>query len=140
MNGGSELKHRSTRLARVASTVVAGLALAGIATTGAGAQGANEPGVTAKTVKLGYIFSETGPAGSTFKNSGKACQARIDRENANGGVNGRKIEMEIVDDGSTGANLTATQDLVQNRDVFAIVNNSSFASRRTASCSTRACR
>ena len=111
----------------VAGTVVAGLALAGIATTGAGAQGANEPGVSAKAVKLGYIFSETGVAGSTFKNAGKACQARVDRENANGGVNGRKIEMEIVDDASTGANLTATQDLVQNRDVFAIVNNSSFA-------------
>jgi ABC-type branched-subunit amino acid transport system substrate-binding protein len=121
------LKHRSTRVVRVVSgALVAGLALAGIATTGAGAQAANEPGVSAKGVKLGFIFSETGPAGSTFKNSGKACQARIDRENANGGVNGREIDMELVDDGATG-NLPATQDLVQNRDVFAIVNNSSFA-------------
>jgi branched-chain amino acid transport system substrate-binding protein len=111
----------------VAGTVVAGLAVAGIATTGAGAQTDTDPGVTAKAVKLGYIFSETGVAGSTFENAGKACQARIDRENAKGGVNGRKIDMEIIDDASSGANLTATQDLVQNRDVFAIVNNSSFA-------------
>ena len=35
--------------------------------------------------------------------------------------------MEIIDDQSSGANLTAAQDLVQNRDVFAVVNNSSFA-------------
>ena len=32
-----------------------------------------------------------------------------------------------IDDESTAANLTAAQDLVQNRDVFAVVNNSSFA-------------
>ncbi len=111
----------------MAGTVVAGLAFAGVAATGAGAQTKTDPGVSAKAVKLGYIFSESGVAGSTFKNAGKACQARIDRENANGGVNGRKIEMEIVDDASSGANLTSSQDLVQNRDVFAIVNNSSFA-------------
>jgi ABC-type branched-subunit amino acid transport system substrate-binding protein len=106
---------------------IAGLASVGLLATGAGAQSGNDPGVTAKAVKLGYIFSETGVAGSTFKNAGKACQARIDRQNANGGVNGRKIEMEFVDDASSAANLTAAQDLVQNRDVFAVVNNSSFA-------------
>ena len=32
-----------------------------------------------------------------------------------------------IDDQSSGANLTAAQDLVQNRKVFAVVNNSSFA-------------
>jgi branched-chain amino acid transport system substrate-binding protein len=83
--------------------------------------------VSAKAVKLGYIFSETGAAGSTFKNAGKACQARIGRANAQGGVNGRKIQLEVIDDTSSGANLTAAQDLVQNRNVFAVVNNSSFA-------------
>jgi ABC-type branched-subunit amino acid transport system substrate-binding protein len=107
---------------------IAGLACVGLVATGAtAAESSTDPGVTAKSVKLGYIFSQTGQAGSTFKNAGKACQARIDAENAKGGVNGRKIDMQIVDDTSTAANLTATQDLVQNRDVFAIVNNSSFA-------------
>src|SRR3979490_150595 len=101
------------------------MATLGLPATGASAQSGNDPGVTAKSVKLGYIFSETGAAGSTFKNSGKACQARVDRQNAKGGVNGRKINLEIIDDASTAANLTAAQDLVQNRDVFAVVNNSS---------------
>jgi branched-chain amino acid transport system substrate-binding protein len=111
----------------IAGTAIAGLALTGLVATGAGAQAGTDPGVSAKAVKLGYIFSETGAAGSTFKNAGKACQARIGRANAQGGVNGRKIQLEVIDDTSSGANLTAAQDLVQNRNVFAVVNNSSFA-------------
>ena len=122
------MQHRSKRLVgSTALVALVGVATFGLATTGASAQSSNDPGVSAKAVKLGYIFSETGAAGSTFKNSGKACQARVDRQNAQGGVNGRKIEMEIIDDASTAANLTAAQDLVQNRDVFAVINNSSFA-------------
>jgi branched-chain amino acid transport system substrate-binding protein len=109
----------------------AALALATVATAGlvsvAGAQSADAPGVTANSIKIGYIFSETGAASSTFKDAGKAFQARIDRANAEGGVNGRKIDAVIIDDESSGANLTAAQDLVQNRKVFMVVNNSSFA-------------
>ncbi len=108
-------------------TAIAALASVGLIATGAGAASGTDPGITNKAVKLGFIFSETGVAGSTFKNSGKACQARIDAQNAKGGVNGRKINVEIIDDASSGANLTATQDLVKNRNVFAVVNNSSFA-------------
>ncbi|MDQ1431808.1 MAG: hypothetical protein QOF40_2410, partial [Actinomycetota bacterium] len=78
-------------------------------------------------ITVGYIFSETGAAGSTFKNAGKACQARVDRENAKGGVNGRKINLISIDDKSTADNQTATNDLIKNRNAFVIVNNSSFA-------------
>ncbi len=42
-------------------------------------------------------------------------------------MNGRKIKLEIIDDKSSGGNLTAAQDLVQNRNVFAVVDNSAFA-------------
>ena len=67
-------------------------------------------------------------AGSTFQNADKGCQARIDRQNAAGGVNKRKIEVDMVDDQSSAVNKTAAQDLVQNKHVFMIVNNSSFPS------------
>jgi ABC-type branched-subunit amino acid transport system substrate-binding protein len=110
----------------VSLTVAVGLAALGLTSVGAGAQSSNEPGVTAKSVKIGYIFSETGVAASSFKNAGKAFQARIDRQNAQGGVNGRRIETEIIDDQSSAANLTAAHDLIENRKVFALVNNSSF--------------
>jgi len=121
------LRHRARRA--VTGLVVAGLATVGmfsVGGAGAGAQTDAAPGVSAKSVKIGYIFSETGVASSTFKDAGKAFQARIDRANRDGGVNGRKIDAVIIDDKSSNANLTAAKDLVENRDVFMVVNNSSF--------------
>jgi branched-chain amino acid transport system substrate-binding protein len=120
--------HRRNRGVRRAFAAVALTGIVGAAFTGV-AGGATEeaPGVTAKEVKLGYIFSGTGVASATHRNAGDACEARIDAQNAAGGVHGRKISMEIVDDQSSGANLNAAQDLVQNRDVFAVINNSAFA-------------
>ena len=107
-------------VAAVAAVLVAG------ASTNADAQATATPGVTEKDVTLGFIHSETGVAASAGPNAGKACQARVDAENAKGGVNGRKITLEVVDDKSAD-NLNAARDLVQNRDVFAVVNNSALA-------------
>jgi branched-chain amino acid transport system substrate-binding protein len=116
------------RLVAVLScTATVALATVGLVSTGAGAQSASVPGVTAKSVKVGYIYAGTGVAASNFAGADKGFQARIDRANAAGGVNGRKIQTELVDDASSAANLTAAQDLVQNRNVFAVVNNSPFA-------------
>ena len=81
----------------------------------------NTEGVTNNSVKLGFIWSGTGVAAPNFQDSDKACQARVDDQNAQGGVNGRKINLETVDDMSSGANLTGAQDLVKNRHVFAVV-------------------
>jgi ABC-type branched-subunit amino acid transport system substrate-binding protein len=86
-----------------------------------------DPGVTAKTITLGYIYPATGAAASISQNGIKGFEARIARQNAEGGVNGRKIEYETIDDQSSGANLTGAQDLVENRHVFAVVNQSPFA-------------
>jgi ABC-type branched-subunit amino acid transport system substrate-binding protein len=112
-----------------AVAVVAALGIAtGVLATGAGAQSSgSDPGVTGKDVTLGYISSQTGVAASTHRNAHKACQGRVAAENAKGGVNGRQIKVEYIDDKSSGANLTGAQDLVQNRDVFAVVDNSAFA-------------
>ena len=85
--------------------VFAACSSAALATTGlssAGAAAALDDGVSAKGIDIGYIFSKTGVAGSTFLNADKGCQARIDRQNAAGGVNGRKINVEMVDDQSSG--------------------------------------
>jgi len=112
--------------AAIAATVLV-VAFGGLVTTGAGAQSGSDPGVTAKTVKLGYIYPGSGFVAPSYKGADKAFQARIDRQNAQGGVNGRKIVTEIVDDKSSAGNLTGAQDLVQNRHVFAVVNASPFA-------------
>ncbi|HXY92326.1 MAG TPA: ABC transporter substrate-binding protein [Acidimicrobiia bacterium] len=114
------------RLTGCVLVAVAAGALAMSGLSSAGAAASSEEGVTNNSVKIGYIFSQTGVAGSTFQNADKGCKARIDRQNAAGGVNGRKIDVIYSDDQSAN-NLTVAQDLVQNKHVFAIMNNSSFA-------------
>ena len=100
----------------------------GLAATGAGAQTSSATRGHRQTGEARlHLLRRPAWRAPTFKNAGKACQARVDAQNAKGGVNGRKIDLEIIDDQSSGANLTAAQDLVQNRNVFVVVNNSSFA-------------
>ena len=121
------MRNLRTRLltSLVLCAAVGALALSGL--PGAGAAAALDDGVSANSIKIGYITSKTGVAGSTTGNADKGCQARIGRENAQGGVNKRKLDVTYVDDQSSGANKTAAQDLVQNKHVFMIVNNSAFA-------------
>jgi branched-chain amino acid transport system substrate-binding protein len=108
----------------------AALAIVGglCATVAPTASAAEDSGVTADAVKLGFVFSKTGVASSTFADSDKGCEARVARENAKGGVNGREVQVEYGDDQSSPAtNQTVVQDLVQNKDVFMVMNDSSFA-------------
>src|SRR5690242_11721507 len=105
---------------------VLGLTTGGALAVNAGAQASNAPGVTDKAVTLGYISSETGVAASASQGSQAGCKARIGAENAKGGVNGRKIDLEAIDDKSA-SNLNAAQDLVQNRNAFIVINDSAFA-------------
>jgi branched-chain amino acid transport system substrate-binding protein len=113
---------------RSAGVVTALAAAAAVAVTPAGAARTADPGVTDKTVTVGYIYPATGVAASISKNGLAAFQARIDRQNAQGGVNGRTIKVIARDDGSSAQDITVTHDLVQNEHVFAVVNQSPFAS------------
>ena len=118
------MRHALTLGFAVVALVTAGLvAPSSAATDTAG----DSTGVTAKEIKVGYIYSKAGLAGSTFENAAEGFNARVKAQNAKGGVNGRKIAPEIVDDSGTANNLVASQDLVQNRKVFLVVNNSPFA-------------
>jgi branched-chain amino acid transport system substrate-binding protein len=120
------LRHRHRRAARAFCVVTVGVLGVALASSAAGAQAGDTTGVSPKAVTLGFIWSETGVAAPNFQDSGDACKARVDAQNAKGGVNGRKIDLQAIDDKSSGANLTAAQDLVKNRHAFAVVNNSSF--------------
>jgi branched-chain amino acid transport system substrate-binding protein len=114
---------------RTLASAVAVLALVtvGLAGLSGAAARAADPGVTNKQITMGYIYSGTGVAASTSSNGGKACQARVDRQNAQGGVKGRKIKLVAIDDKSGAGNLTAAQDLVNNQDAFVVVDDSAFA-------------
>jgi branched-chain amino acid transport system substrate-binding protein len=121
------LRHEHRHAVRALCAITVGMLGIGLTAGAAGAQASSSEGVTNNSVKLGFIGSETGVASPNFEDTAKACQARVDAQNAKGGVNGRKIDLQTVDDMSSGANLTGAQDLVKNRHVFAVVNNSSFA-------------
>jgi branched-chain amino acid transport system substrate-binding protein len=68
------------------------------------------------------VTSLTGLAASNFNGSQQGAQARIDVQNAEGGVNGRQIVMDTADDTSTptGAG-TAAETLITEKNVFAIL-------------------
>jgi branched-chain amino acid transport system substrate-binding protein len=108
----------------VLASLVSVFGLSGV--SGAASAGPDQ-GVTDNSVKIGFIYSKTGVASATSGDSDVGCKARVGRETAQGGVNGRKIQVMYADDQSSGANLTGAQDLVQNQHVFMIVNNSAFA-------------
>src|SRR4051812_23663578 len=120
--------HPGKRWGLRALALVAGLGIAtgGMLATSAGAQTGSSPGVTDKDITLGYISSETGVAASASKGSITGCNARVGAENAKGGVNGRKIKLEAIDDQSA-SNLNSAKDLVQNRNAFIVINDSAFA-------------
>src|SRR2546428_4078800 len=101
--------------------VCAGVAIiGGVAVTAAfGAHGA-APGITASSIKIGGTFPMTGPA-SLYKTIALAEKAYFDYVNAHGGVNGRKIDFEVLDDSyDPSKTVPLTQQLVEQDKVFAV--------------------
>jgi branched-chain amino acid transport system substrate-binding protein len=77
--------------------VVVGLALGGA--TGCAALG-TAPAATSGPIKIGMVTSLTGNYAPLGTNDRLAAVQIVDAANAKNGINGRKIELEIVDDGS----------------------------------------
>jgi branched-chain amino acid transport system substrate-binding protein len=87
---------------------------------------ASAPGVTPTSITLGFLSSITGPAAPEYVNYQKGAQARLDQQNAKGGINGRKLQLVSSDDGgSPTQNLTAAQGLV-GKGVFAVIAGTPF--------------
>lgn len=80
------------------------------------------PGITETEIRLGVHLPLTGPA--SFVGQGARvgitlAQAEI---NANGGINGRKLVLNLVDDrGSPDGGVTAVRRLVDEENVFAVL-------------------
>jgi branched-chain amino acid transport system substrate-binding protein len=101
--------------------VLAGTALvAGVAVTAAFGSHNATPGVTATEIKIGGTFPLTGFA-SLYKTIPAAEKAYFDYINARGGVNGRKINFEILDDSyDPSKTVPLAQQLVEKDKVFAV--------------------
>ena len=97
----------------------AGLALA-LGSSSALAQKKYDPGATDKEIKLGHINPYSGPA-SAYGAIGKAIQAYFDKINAEGGVNGRKLNLVSLDDGYNPAKtVEVARKLVEEEEVLAV--------------------
>ena len=127
-----------------ATAVIAGL-VAGCgssATTGGGHGGgstggltASAPGVTPSQITVGIVVSQTGVAGPEFAATLPGALARIALQNSEGGVDGRRLVPEVVDEGAAGplnqGNLAAAQSLV-GRGVYGIIMLSPFTAGSAA--------
>jgi branched-chain amino acid transport system substrate-binding protein len=106
--------------AAVAVLSLAGM-VSGFSVTSASASTTKAP------IIIGFITDETGGAASTYLNSIQGAQARIDAQNAAGGVDGHKLELLEEDDQTTPqGNLTAAQVLVS-KGAFGIIDDDSVA-------------
>ncbi|WP_434975366.1 ABC transporter substrate-binding protein [Streptomyces mesophilus] len=85
-------------------------------------KGGSVRGVTDDSIKVGGIVSMTTASGYSKKDTDLGAKARYDRANAEGGINGRKIDyIGAEDDGQDpGKNMAAARKLVQQEKVFAV--------------------
>jgi branched-chain amino acid transport system substrate-binding protein len=82
---------------------------------------------TSSPITIGYVADLSGVAASSFVGAAGGAEARVDEQNAEGGVNGHKLKLVVEDDQSSpSGNLTASQDLVENKGVFGVINFSAF--------------
>src|SRR5207248_1384838 len=86
-----------------------------------------EPGVTADRIVLGQVAGFTGSVAGTVKELTAGAKAYFDTVNAKGGVHGRRIVLESVDDGFDPKRTPdAIKKLIEEKHVFAL-----FLSRDT---------
>ncbi len=107
----------------VGSVLTAAVLVGGVVTLSSGVSAAadSSPGITAKTIDLGYLSDVTSFGATSTGLSVMGFKARIAAQNAAGGVDGRKIIYQIGDTQSSPASsLTAAQLLATQDKVFAI--------------------
>lgn len=109
----------------VGAAVALGVAAGGLSAGSIGADasgGGSTPGVSANTITLGYIGDVSGPISSLTGAGVQGAQARIDLQNAHGGIYGRKLVLKVQDTQSSPNNvLTNAQTLVSQDGVFSVI-------------------
>jgi branched-chain amino acid transport system substrate-binding protein len=114
---------KRVRLVRalVALATMAGLFTAAVGTLASPASAAGSP------ITITYVSSLTGPAASQYKDSELGFQARIDLQNAKGGVNGHKLVGVVIDDGTSPTNVvTGVQNALSKGSIGIVANSPVF--------------
>src|SRR3954451_648005 len=126
--GTSTRRRRSFVTAAVAAAALI-LSACGSSTPNSGSGGSTNaagdtsaPGVTSSSFLLGTTQPLTGPAAPGYSKISAAMNAYFKYANSQGGVNGRKITLKVLDDGYNPANTaTQTRQLVLQDNVFALI-------------------
>ena len=84
---------RRTLIVGAAAVAVSSLAIASLP-----ANAAAEPGISATEIVLGMQLPQTGAASPGYNKVDDAMRAYFDYVNSKGGVNGRKIRLEVKED------------------------------------------
>ena len=101
----------------------AALAILAVTSSGALAQKKYDIGATDTEIKIGNIMPYSGPA-SAYGVIGKTEQAYFNKTNAEGGINGRKINFVSYDDGySPPKTVEQARKLVESDEVLFIFNS-----------------
>ncbi len=115
------LSRGGSALGSLIAAILLSFVLMNVGAARAGAATASAPGVTSTAIKIGIMSDITGPAASTFEDAPAAMEARFKQQNAEGGVDGRKITWAVADTTSSPAGAeTAAKDLVQTQNVFLV--------------------
>jgi ABC-type branched-subunit amino acid transport system substrate-binding protein len=118
------IRTRGRREVVCAVVGVAALAVAACSSSkgGGAANDTSAPGVTSNSILLGTTQPLTGPAAPGYSKISAAMNAYFQFANANGGVNGRKITLKVLDDAyNPTKTATLTRELVLQDHVFAMV-------------------
>jgi len=111
------------KLALALTTLSLATALGAAAALAGTSRGSADPGVTATTILLGATTPLSGPF-SSVSSVTIGANAYFSYVNANGGVNGRKINFKYLDDAyDIGRTVQLTRQLVEQDKVFAIFNS-----------------
>lgn len=87
---------------------------------------ASEKGVTPTTITVGLITPQTGLAQASYVGVVAAAKARIALQNAQGGVDGRQIKLDVLDDQSSPTGNAAASSNLASADVFGVLESSAF--------------
>src|SRR3981189_1504400 len=113
------LSKQKLRIAAFSTAVIAFAATTG----GANAQKKYDPGATDPEIKIGNIMPYSGPA-SAYATIGKTEDAYFKKINAEGGINGRKINFVSYDDGySPPKAVEQARKLVESDEVLLVFNS-----------------
>lgn len=101
--------------------LTAALALAACGTGSASVNRASAPGVDATTITIGAVLDTTGPLKVICQPIYDGDQLYVNKINAAGGINGRKVKLiQVSDDGDPTKTKDAARQLVEQDNVFAV--------------------